>query len=68
MIAHNSKLIQQDFVHTIKLTDIISAAIADCQALNGGPDAFNQKVLTGIEPRVLQELEEYLSGAAKGGD
>lgn len=66
--ASASKLIKRDIVHNVKLRDVISAAIAECQQMNGGPEAFSQKVLIGIDTRVLQELEAYLSGAAKGGD
>ena len=62
------QLVERDIVHTVKLTDAVAAAIAECQALNGGPQAFSEKVLNGIEPRVLQELEAFLSGQAKGGD
>ena len=38
------------------------------QELTGGPESFQHKYLSEVDPNVLKEFSDYAFGLAKGGD
>jgi hypothetical protein len=55
-----------DPVHSKKMSLVIQLNIVAAQGLNGGADAFQARYLAGIDPLVLEELMQRLSGQLKG--
>lgn len=59
-----------DPVHSLKLTDVISAALNHTADFNGGMQAFHANYLAPpkVAPVVLEEFQQWLTGVARAGD
>ncbi|GAA5891120.1 hypothetical protein JCM6882_006430 [Rhodosporidiobolus microsporus] len=56
----------QDPIRTHKLNAFIGQKLAEAQALNGGPEAFQQQWLGKVDPLLVEELVKRLEGQLKG--
>jgi hypothetical protein len=55
-----------DPIRTAKLSSSIGQKLSEAQALNGGPDAFQQQWLGKVDPLLVEELVKRLEGTLKG--
>ncbi|GAA5889895.1 hypothetical protein JCM5296_003642 [Sporobolomyces johnsonii] len=56
----------RDPIRTQKLARFIGQKLAEAQALNGGPDAFQQRWLAQVDPLLVEELVKRLDGRLAG--
>ncbi|GAA5857039.1 hypothetical protein JCM8547_007927 [Rhodosporidiobolus lusitaniae] len=64
--ARRQALSAQDPIRTHKLNSFIGSKLTEAQALNGGPDAFQQQWLGKVDPLLVEELVKRLEGSLKG--
>ena len=55
-----------DPVRSIKMIPFLRGKLADVQALQGGPEAFQAAHLDRVDPAVLEELYKRLQGQIQG--
>ncbi|GAA6036573.1 hypothetical protein JCM8097_001232 [Rhodosporidiobolus ruineniae] len=56
----------RDPLRTLRLTSLIGTKLSEAQALNGGPEAFQQQWLSRVDPLLVEELVKRLEGTLKG--
>ncbi|GAA5972295.1 hypothetical protein JCM11641_002396 [Rhodosporidiobolus odoratus] len=56
----------QDPIRTHKLNTFIGQKLSEAQALNGGPEAFQQQWLNRVDPLLVDELVKRLEGQLAG--
>ncbi|KAF9933041.1 hypothetical protein FBU30_006717 [Linnemannia zychae] len=59
-VLRRRDLLKRDPVHTTNLSQYVKASIAECERLNGGPEAFQRQWLSKVDPLTLSTLTPLL--------